>query len=276
MTPAPPTGTPVAVLQLAPTNDLAENLAVLAELVGRAAGLGARLAVAPEETMVLGQGSTTPLHELVEHGWEEFEEELRALARRHRIALVAGGYRPNGTTRPLNTLVAVAEDGQVAARYDKLHLYDAFGYRESDYVTPGAALPPVVPLAGLRVGLVDCYDLRFPELIRHLVSSGADLVAVCAAWVTGRQKEDHWTTLLRARAIESTVWVAAAGSTSPDCVGLSGVVDPMGVVCAALGDRPAGVAVADVSLDRTAQVRRALPVLDNRRIDLALTVMEPR
>ncbi|MFM2475315.1 nitrilase-related carbon-nitrogen hydrolase, partial [Burkholderia cenocepacia] len=169
----------------------------------------------------------------------------------------------------------VAVDGErVLAAYRKLHLYDAFAYRESDYVVPGDALPPIVLVDGVAVGLLNCYDLRFPELARDLVARGADVLSVSAAWVSGARKEDHWTTLLRARAIESTCWVVASGSTSPDCIGESMVVDPMGVTVATLGPARHGVAHATVRLDETARVREILPVLANRRLEVDVRVGE--
>jgi predicted amidohydrolase len=190
------------------------------------------------------------------------------------VAIIAGGYEPNGTERPNNTLVAVDSTGAPVAHYRKLHLYDAFSYQESAYVTPGPELPPVVELAGVRVGLVNCYDLRFPELTRHLMAQGADLISISAAWVAGRRKEDHWETLVRARAIENTVWVAAAGSISPSCIGASLVVDPLGVVRAALGDEREATVTVDISPSRTEAVRRVLPSLENRRIELAMSVKD--
>jgi Predicted amidohydrolase len=124
------------------------------------------------------------------------------------------------------------------------------------------------------VGLINCYDIRFPELARHLVQEGAELLAVSAAWVAGPQKEDHWLTLARARAIENTVWLAAAGTISEGCIGRSVVVDPLGLVVADLGTEPVAIAVVDISRDRTDEVREILPALDNRRIRLAYDILE--
>jgi predicted amidohydrolase len=226
----------VAIAQFAPTTEAAENRAAVDRLTTRAAGDGAGLIVFPEEAMLTVDGLDQPLSQLVDLTWRHFQACVSGLAAKHGVAIIAGGYEPNGTTRPNNTLVAVDSTGEAVARYRKLHLYDAFAYQESKYVTPGNELPPVVELAGLRVGLVNCYDLRFPEVARHLISQGAELISISAAWMTGHRKADHWETLVRARAIENTVWVAAAGSIAPNCVGDSLVVDPLGIVKAALGD----------------------------------------
>src|SRR5262249_53539873 len=123
------------------------------------------------------------------------------------ISAVIGVFEPSPDGRVYNTAVAYAADGTLAASYRKLHLFDAFGERESDLVAPGSA-PVIADLAGVPVGLQICYDIRFPELTRALTVGGARLVTVSAAWQAGLFKEEHWVTLLRARAIENTVWVA--------------------------------------------------------------------
>jgi predicted amidohydrolase len=264
----------VAIAQFAPTTDATTNLAAIDRLTARAATDGAELIVFSEEAMLTVDGLDHPLSELVDVKWPLFETFVSGLAAKHGVAVIAGGYEPNGTTRPNNTLVAMDSTGDVVTRYRKLHLYDAFAYQESKYVTPGPTLPPVIELAGLRVGLVNCYDLRFPELVRHLISQGADLISVSAAWVAGHRKADHWETLVRARAIENTIWVAAAGSVAPNCVGDSLVVDPLGVVKAALGDEKEATVTVEISPTRTEDVRRVLPALENRRIELAMTVKD--
>jgi predicted amidohydrolase len=155
------------------------------------------------------------------------------------------------------------------AGYRKLHLYDAFGYRESDWVEPGPiAAPETFAWEGFTVGIQTCYDVRFPEVTRRLVDAGADLVLVPAEWVRGPLKEEHWRTLVTARAIENTVYVAAADHTPPIGVGASMIVDPMGVALASLGEEP-GVVVAEVTRERVASVRRTNPALAVRRFGVA-------
>ncbi|MBE7163196.1 MAG: hydrolase, partial [Williamsia herbipolensis] len=137
--------------------------------------------------------------------------------------------------------------------------------RESDWIVPGAIVDPVVvDIDGIRVGLQTCYDIRFPEVSRRLVDAGAELLVVPAEWVRGPLKEAHWRTLVTARAIENTVWVAAADQAPPIGAGNSMIVDPMGVEVATLGEN-VGVAVAPVDRSRIAEVRRINPALDLRR-----------
>jgi predicted amidohydrolase len=191
------------------------------------------------------------------------------------VAIVAGVFEPAAGGRVFNTTVAFTGDGQLAAAYRKIHLFDALGQRESDSVAPGGEVV-VADLAGLRVGFLTCYDVRFPELARRLAADGADLLVIPAAWAAGLFKEEHWVTLVRARAIENTIWVAAAGqvpdpaepkTSAPTGIGRSMLVDPMGTVRLDLGSAE-GVAVGDVDPAVTAQVRSVLPCLSNRRDDV--------
>lgn len=258
----------IAAAQFSPSADPAENLRRIDDLAGRMADRGASILVLPEESMASTAAIDGSLAHVAQHHWAAFRDGLSAIAARHGVALIASGLEPSGLDRPYNTMIAMDVDGRVAASYRKLHLYDAFAFQESARVAPGDDLPPVAHLDGRAVGLVNCYDLRFPELTRHLVESGAEIIAVSAAWVRGRNKEAHWDTLLRARAIENTVWVAAAGNAGEDCIAASKIVDPSGIVVADAGEADLAGVVADTSAERTAEVRRAVPVLANRRIAL--------
>lgn len=204
-----------------------------------------------------------------------FVSALRQAARDRGVAIVAGVFEPAADGRVHNTLVAVDAAGELAGRYRKLHLFDSFGFRESKTVAAGDE-PVVVELAGARLGLMTCYDVRFPELARALVDRGAQVLVIPAAWAQGVYKEEHWVTLVRARAIENTVWVVAV-DRAPDLddppaggrtgVGRSLLVDPMGVVHADLGPG-AGVRGGEIDLAALTAVRRVLPALEHRRRDV--------
>ncbi len=192
-----------------------------------------------------------------------FGREVERVARSRGTTLVAGMFEASDDPgRPWNTLVV---RGAATTSYRKVHLYDSFGYRESDRLLPGAVEPTVIDVAGFAVGLMTCYDLRFPELARALVDRGAEVLVVPAAWVAGERKVDHWRTLARARAIENTVFVAAAGQPGPRYTGHSLVVDPMGDVLAEAGEGPA---LLTATLERRAldEARRTNPSLANRRL----------
>ncbi|GAA4703998.1 carbon-nitrogen hydrolase family protein [Nocardioides conyzicola] len=192
-----------------------------------------------------------------------FASEVGRVAADRGATVVAGMFEPGeDVDRPFNTLVA---RGAVDASYRKIHLYDSFGYRESDRLSAGPVEPVVFDLQGFGVGLMTCYDLRFPELGRALVDAGAEVLVVPAAWVAGPHKVDHWRTLVRARAIENTVFVVAVGQPGPRYAGHSIVVDPLGEV---LVEADEGAQVLTTVLDHTTleRVRRTNPSLANRRL----------
>jgi predicted amidohydrolase len=196
-----------------------------------------------------------------------FVETLTAKAREHGGTWVAGMIeRSEDPGRPYNTLVVVDGDG-LRTSYRKIHLYDSFGFRESDRLVAGPRTPAVVEVAGLRLGLMTCYDLRFPELARELSRVGVDLLVAPSAWVAGPRKVAHWRTLVTARAIENVAYVVAVGQAAPRYSGHSLLVDPRGEVLVEAGDDDA-VLVGEVSASLLAEAREENPSLLNRRDDL--------
>jgi predicted amidohydrolase len=256
----------VAVAQFAPTDDRDANLATIRELATTAAARGATLVVFPEYSAYFEPTLSPGFAAAAEPLDGPFVAGLSAIAKVLGIHVVAGMNRAAAATRFANTLVAVASSGAVVATYDKLHLYDAFGDTESAWVVPGeVAAPETFAWEGFTVGLQTCYDLRFPEVTRRLVDAGADLVLVPAEWVRGPLKEHHWRTLVTARAIENTIYVAAADHAPPIGVGNSMIVDPMGVEIATIGEESGVIAVAELTLARVAAVRERNPALSLRR-----------
>jgi predicted amidohydrolase len=260
----------VGIAQFAPGLDKQQNEKTIAELVRQGAQLGARLVVLPEYAMFTAPSMDGSFLETAEPLSGPFVTGLSALARELSIFIVAGiNEELEGGEQISNTLVAVGPQGDVVGVYRKLHLYDAFGYKESELVRPGKVeAPETFEVDGLTFGMQTCYDLRFPEVTRRIVDAGAEVLLLPAEWVPGPLKEDHWTTLLRARAIENTIYVAAADQCAPTGAGNSMIVDPMGVVLASLGEQ-AAVAVAELSEERLRAVRLKNPALELRRFKIA-------
>lgn len=262
----------VAVCQVNSRTDRAANLATARELLERAEGAGADLAVLPEYVDYLGPASGEPKPEPVDGEFAAFFAEA---ARSLRMWVLAGSFHEASPdpARTYNTSLVFDRAGALAATYRKIHLYDVgipgrVTYEESRTVAPGTDLV-AVDIEGVRVGLSICYDLRFPELYRALAIDGATVLVVPAAFMlhTGR---DHWEVLLRARAIENQCYVVAAGQIGDHdpgrtCYGRSMVIDPWGTVMAQAPDE-VGVTVADLDLDRLARIRAELPSLANRRL----------
>lgn len=255
----------LSAIQFAATTDAAGNLTIIEGLVSQAAAEGVEVAVLPEGSMHDFGPPDLPLGPVAQPLDGEFVNALGKMAAHHGITIVAGMFeRSHDPDRPFNTLVAVDPAGKLVATYRKAHLYDSFGYRESDRLLSGPTTPVIVPVGDLTVGLMTCYDLRFPEMSRALVDEGSDVLVVPAAWVRGPLKERHWSILLHARAIENTVYVVGAGQNGDYYIGCSMIVDPMGVTLASLGEQP-GLASAVLEGHRITEVRRRNPSLANRR-----------
>jgi deaminated glutathione amidase len=257
----------VGLLQVASGEDKPANLAAVVAGIDLLAGEGAQLVVAPEAAMHGFGAPDLPLAPVAEALDGPFVTGLQEAARRGAVTVLAGMFEPvdGDPARAYNTVVAVGPDGSVIGRYRKQHLFDALGWMESDRLEPGRPEDRLVlACAGVTVGVMTCYDLRFPELARALADDGCQLLAVPSAWVAGPLKEDQWTTLVRSRAIENVVYVAAADQPAPVYAGRAMAVDPFGVVIASLGDR-AGHLVADVDVARVDECRKRMPSLQHRR-----------
>ncbi len=233
---------------------------------------GSDLAVFPEGTQARFSADLRAVAEPLDG---PFCSGLSDAARGSGVALVAGVFETAPGDRVFNTTVAFDSSGRLTAAYRKIHLFDALGQRESETVAPGSEVV-VADLAGIKIGFLTCYDVRFPELARELALRGADLIVIPSAWAAGLFKEEHWVTLVRARAIENTIWVAAAGQVpdphepatgAPTGIGRSMLVDPMGAVRLDLGSAPA-VAAGDVDTAALTRVRAVLPCLRHRRPEL--------
>jgi predicted amidohydrolase len=264
----------IALCQLPVSPEPAVNLGRVQEALAAAAAGGAGLAVFPEATLTRFGSDLRAAAEPLDGTFCSAVAKACAAA---GVAAVIGTFEPAPDGRVYNTAAVFDRAGALAGAYRKLHLFDAFAQRESDLVAPGGSVE-VIGLDGVPVGPQICYDIRFPELTRALAGRGARLVTVSAAWQAGLFKEEHWVTLLRARAIENTVWIAAAGQVpdpdagdrptrAPTGVGRSMLIDPLGVVRADLGPA-AAIAVVEADLSLVDTVRATLPVLANRRTDI--------
>jgi predicted amidohydrolase len=260
-----------AAVQLTSTADRERNLATADRLTREAAAAGAELVVLPEKWSVLGTPEETAA------GAEPFDgpalEWAAAVARELQIDLVAGSIaeRTDGE-RGSNTSVHFGPDGAARAVYRKIHMFDVEvggkTYRESEHEAPGEEVVVSETAGGVELGLSICYDLRFPELFRILAVRGARVLIVPAAFTLATTRE-HWEVLLRARAIEDQAFVIAANQVGEHAPGYrsggrSMIVDPWGIVLAQAPDGETFV-IADLDLDRQAEIRRSLPSLANRR-----------
>lgn len=260
----------IAAIQIVSDPDPRANLEQVAEQTAQAAEDGADLVVFPEATMRPFGRSLTEVAEPADGPWAT---RLAEIADEHGVVVVAGMFTPADAGRVTNTLLVVGRG--IEARYDKIHLFDAFGFAESDTVAPGTE-PLVLQLGDLGVGFATCYDIRFPGLFTTLAERGAQLICVPASWGAGPGKVEQWQLLIRARALDCTSYVVAVGQadpattgrpagSAPTGVGYSALVGPDGSVLASLAAEP-GRLLVDVDPEVVAATRRTIPVLANRRI----------
>ncbi len=264
----------VGLAQMTSTDDLVANLQAARELVQEAASEGASLVALPENFAYLRREGAPIACAQDDEG--EIVGTLRELAREQGVWLVGGTFPEAipGDERVYNTCLLVSPDGEICARYRKMHLFDVdLGgtggvYRESDVIAPGQEVVVASTPFG-ELGLSVCYDLRFPELYRRMADRGVGWIAVPSAFTpeTGR---DHWEVLLRARAIENQAFVLAPAqfgrhSAERASYGRSLVVDPWGIVLARAPDR-AGIVLVDCDPRCLEEVRRAIPALKHRRL----------
>ena len=249
--------------QTAGSVSVRENIETARRLVGQAAQAGGDLIVFPEMFMALPQ-SGQPLGSVAEPIDGPFATALSELARAHRIA-VASGFWEKADQEPdkaVNAAVVFDDHGDLLASYRKIHLFNALSVRESDSMIGGRTPPPIFSVGSLQVGLAICYDLRFPELFRYLAGHGADLVIVPSAWYAGPMKEEHWLTLLQARAIENTCYMAGVNLCGTSFAARSAMFDPYGVALATAGEGET-LLTGSVSSKRVREIREKLPTLSH-------------
>ncbi|NGO70045.1 carbon-nitrogen hydrolase family protein [Streptomyces boncukensis] len=258
----------IALAQITAGPEPEHNLATVRKETRRAVDDGARVVVFPEATMACFGTPLTAVAEPLDGPWAS---ELRAIAREAGAVVVAGMFTPAPDGRVRNTLLAAGPG--VDASYDKIHLYDAFGFTESSTVAPGSEVV-TIDVDGVRIGLATCYDVRFPELFRAHADAGAVVSLLPSSWGTGPGKREQWELLVRARALDATVWLAAVDQAAPGDpevpsgpvgIGHSAVVAPDGTVRERLGTGPE-LLLADLDLTEVPAVRDRIAVLSNRRL----------
>lgn len=261
-----------AAVQMTSVPDLEKNLAQAEELIDLAVRQGAELVGLPENFAFMGE-EHDKLTQAVNIA-QETETFLKKMARRYQVTLLGGGFPiPTNSGQVYNTALLVSPNGDELSRYYKVHLFDVNvpdgnTYRESTTVMAGTELPSVCITEDLgNIGLSVCYDVRFPEVYRHLSYKGAHVLLIPAAF-TAFTGKDHWQILLQARAIENTCYVIAPAQTGINYArrqthGHAMIIDPWGVILADAGDKP-GIAIAEINPNRLEQVRRQMPSLQHR------------
>ncbi|MGH7808844.1 MAG: carbon-nitrogen hydrolase family protein [Candidatus Binatia bacterium] len=262
--------TRIAIAQLASSTEKHHNLKTALALIKDAKDKNAELIALPEFLMAFSPASQsaeelTAIAETI-HG--RFVSEIRDAAKAAGIAVLAPIYEISSVpNRVFDTAVWIDAVGKIVSSYRKLHLYDAFGFKESDKFHPGDDVAPLVDAGDAHFGVMICYDLRFPEMARMLALAGANVLVAPSGWVQGDLKVEHWQTMIKARALENGCFVIAPNQVGNIYTGHSMAVDPLGRTIVDLGEREA-LEVIEVDTKMANDAREKLPLLQNRRADV--------
>ncbi len=260
----------VAVVQFKASTDKETNLKKIINYILKAAQNKAVLVAFPEFMMFYTSSSQTPkqLASLAEKKDGNFVKEIKKVAKEKHIEVIGSFYeKSRKKDRVYDTSFVIDKFGKLISTYRKIHLYDALGFKESKKLTSGSKITKPVGTSIGKVGMMICYDLRFPEMSRSLASSGSEILAAPSAWVKGDMKEEHWLTINKTRAIENGCFVIAPDQVGNIYCGRSIVVDPYGKILLDLKKKQ-GIGYVDIKLDKIKKIRTVLPLLKNRRVDV--------
>lgn len=259
-----------AIVQFKASTYKQKNLDKILAYVRQASENGAAICAFPEFMMLYTSSSQTArqLAKEAEPITGNFVSTISQAAQEHKIQVIGSFYETSPRIdRVYDTLFVSDQQGKIVSTYRKIHLYDALGFKESNKMASGSNIAkPVKTLIG-KVGLMVCYDLRFPELSRSLAAAGSEILVAPSAWVDGYMKKEHWYVLNRTRAIENGCYVLAPDQIGHIYCGCSMVVDPYGKVLLDMKQRQ-GIGYVDVDISKVKNTRKLLPLLKNRRTDI--------
>lgn len=262
-----------AIVQMKSSINKQDNLLQSLKYIKEAADRQADYIFFPEFQMAFSSNTQTSdeLYNTAETlSNSKFIKRLCQYSKKYEIGIVGTFFEKNPyktDKKVFDTAFSTDKNGKIVSVYRKLHLYDAFGFKESLKFSRGDKIPkPIITTIG-KMGLMICYDIRFPELSRILTVNGSDIIVIPSGWVHGIMKEEHWITMLKARAIENGVYVIAPNQVGNIFCGRSMIVDPLGSILTDLGDK-IGVEIVEIQRERIDEVRKTLPLLKNRRTDI--------
>ena len=264
----------VGVVQFKASTNKEDNLKKITSFISKASSKNAALCAFPEFMMFYTNSSqsSTQLSKLAETINGKFVSAISDAAKENHIQVIGSFYeKSRKKNRVYDTSFIINESGKIISTYRKIHLYDALGFRESDKMTPGSKVAKPVTTSIGKVGMMICYDLRFPEMSRLLAVAGSQVLVAPSAWVKGKMKEEHWISINKTRAIENGCYVIAPDQVGNIYCGRSLVVDPFGKVLLDMKKKQ-GISFVDIDLKKIKETRKVLPLLKNRRTDLYPTL----
>ena len=260
----------VAIVQFKASTHKNQNLKKILNYIDKASMKDAELCAFPEFMMFYTPSSQTPskLASLAESINGNFVSTIAKSAKQNSIQIIGTFYeKSRKKNRVYDTSFLINKFGKVVSTYRKIHLYDALGFRESNKMVAGSKIVKPSKTSVGKIGMLICYDLRFPEMSRILASSGSEILVVPSAWVKGKNKEEHWITINKTRAIENGCYVIAPDQVGNIYCGRSLVVDPQGKILLDMKKRQ-GISFVNIFVDKVKKTRKVLPLLKNRRTDV--------
>ncbi len=264
----------VAVVQFKASTNKEENLKKIISYISKASSKNATLCAFPEFMMFYTKSSQTSkeLASLSEKINGNFISTISQAAKENHIQIVGSFYeKSKSIDRVYDTSFVIDHLGKVISTYRKIHLYDALGFKESDKIIRGSKIAKPVATSIGKIGMMICYDLRFPEMSRALAVAGSEVLIIPSAWVDGPMKEEHWITINKTRAIENGCYVIAPDHVGNIYCGRSLVVDPYGKILLDMKKKQ-GIGFVDIDLKKVKEIRKVLPLLKSRRIDAYSTL----
>ena len=262
------------VVQFKASTKKEDNLKKIISYISKASSKNATLCAFPEFMMFYTNSSQTAkqLANLAETINGNFVTTIAKVAKENHIQVIGSFYeKSRKKNRVYDTSFVIDKSGKVISTYRKIHLYDALGFRESDKMTSGSKITKPVKTSLGKIGMMICYDLRFPEMARSLAVAGSEVLVVPSAWVKGNMKEEHWITINKTRAIENGCYVIAPDQVGNIYCGRSLVVDPYGKILLDMKKKQ-GIGFVNIDLNKVKQTRKILPLLQNRRTDVYPTL----
>ena len=246
-----------------------ENLTKILKYINLASGKKAELCVFPEFMMFYYDPQNISIRDLAENIDGPFVKAISNSAKSNSINVIGTFYEKDkaGSNKVYDTAFFIDKYGVVTTTYQKIHLYDAFGYKESSNILPGSKIMKPIDTQIGKIGMLICYDLRFPEISRILAVRGSEILVIPSAWVNGYMKEQHWIAINKTRAVENGCYVIASNQIDNVYCGRSMVIDPMGKIILDM-KKSEGISTAEISMTMIQQTRTNLPLLKHRRPDI--------
>ncbi len=255
----------IGMTQLKPVYDKEMSLKNIEKYSKIASQNDADLVIFPEYYMSYANNKEE-LSKISEEIDGKYMQSLEKIAKSNDVNIITGINERDGD-KIYDTSVYINSHSGFTTKYRKTHLYDAFGYKESDMYSYGRGPFDIFTVNDIKIGMMICYDIRFPEVVRNYSLQGADLVVTISGWFAGPIKEEQWLNLVSVRALENTVFFATSNLVGDKFTGITSLADPIGIIrnrCAENED----LIYSIIDKDRLMDVRKTMPLLDQRRPDL--------